>query len=353
LQVWFPHHSIERVDAVDGGLSGASVWCVTLREMQRRTRWALKGWPDQQRAVRLAEIHRVVQTARQQGCDAIPRPRTLEQSKESWCVDAGWVWECAAWLEGGPPDLQSQLRQSVSQMARWDARFVESIRHLASASGTPMTLVDRQRRIVGLRRKLEHFLTPNWLGFESPPSHAAHWTDPAESLQNLRAAIGVLNQAWRKMAPRFQRELQAWADVRFPLQYVARDVHFGNSLFLDSQLVGFVDFDAVRVDTAAADLSRLVGSVLMQRGADCRPDEIWHWVLAEYRAIRSFSDQEEALARWLAEINPLLNLANWVIWLAVEGRDFGGSWEEAFSRLRQWSIVVAQQTGVTPDGPGW
>jgi hypothetical protein len=41
------------------------------------------------------------------------------------------------------------------------------------------------------------------------------------------------------------------------------------------------------------------------------------------------------------EINPLINLGNWLVWLAIERQDFGDSIGLAFSRLRNWTRAVA------------
>jgi hypothetical protein len=357
---WFPESSILSVEPVGGGLSGASVWRVCsastiLTERQPPEisavrgpsttlsklceNWALKRWPEGSRTERISEIHAVLETARQNKCPAIPEALSVGIPPATWKSIDGAIWECSRWTEGQPPNLRESLELTVVQMARWVAQFAESVKCRGSKQGVPRTILDRQHRMAGIEKGLSRRLGLASTGVFD------RYDDSQRRILTL--GVQVLENAWPRIAPKITSELLGWAEVTHRLQYVVRDVHFGNTLFQDGKLTAFVDFDAVRMDTLAADLSRLVGSVLMELAGDVDQDAIWNHALAAYRSIRPLSPTEEALAKWLVDINPLINLANWIIWLAVEGRDFGDSQSMAFQRLEQWTAVVACQSGVT------
>lgn len=345
LDLWFSGRSIVGIEQVGGGLSGASVWKVTTESLGEVVSWALKCWPDGSRAERVAEIHWVLGTARRNACPAIPAALLTGNPANSWLNSNGKFWECSAWTDGGPPDLNFQLEPVITEMARWIGMFANSVHQLGGSRSVPMTILDRWRRMEGLRSSLPNPLVIGAAGF-------VHGYNE-EQRKSLSRALQVISWAWPKTAPEIMTGLAHWTETKLDLQYVVRDVHFGNTLFSGGKLVAFVDFDAVRMDTPAADLSRLVGSVLLERAGDVDASAVWEAVLAAYRTVRTLSTEEETLARWLSEVNPLINLANWVAWLGVEGRNFGESQGMAFQRLEQWSRVVASQSGVTLSASDW
>lgn len=345
LDRWFPGQQITAIDPVGGGLSGASVWRISVAGLVKVETWALKCWPEGSRVERVSEIHGVLKTARANRCPAIPEALELVNPPSSWMNAGGRIWESSKWSEGQPADLHQHLEQTVEELATWVARFASSVEVLGRSRGVPKTIVDRRQRFEGLSRTLKSPIAIGGLGqtntYNEKQKHA------------LCRAIQVLDWTWPRAAPELGLALISWTQEKLDLQYVVRDVHFGNTLFLRGKLIAFVDFDAVRMDTPASDLSRLVGSVLLERSGEVDADAVWVVALAAYRRVRPLSLSEESLAKWLAEINPLINLANWVVWLAIEGRDFGESQEMAFQRLEKWSAVVAMQFGVTPESLGW
>lgn len=345
LDRWFPDQRIVSIESVGGGLSGASVWQVAVAGLLGTEKWALKCWPEGSRAERVAEIHWVLKTARANHCPAIPTALETGDPPASWINVGGTFWECSAWVEGVSPDLHQNLDQTVEQLAGWIARFASSVEVLGKSRGVPKTLMDRWRRVEGLQKTLPNPIAIGGVGL-------AHGYD-SQQRQALGRAIQVLGWTWPRVVPELSKSLIGWIQESLDLQYVVRDVHFGNTLFSGGKLAAFVDFDAVRMDTPAADLSRLVGSVLLERSGEVDAEAVWDVALAAFRRVRPLSSTEESLARWLADINPLINLANWVVWLAIDGRGFGDSQTMAFQRLEQWSAVVALQSGVTRESLGW
>src|SRR5262249_55243269 len=61
---------------------------------------------------------------------------------------------------------------------------------------------------------------------------------------------------------RVRSMLGPWYDRPVPLQYCVGDVWHDNLLFTGDQLTGLVDYAAVKVDHVAADLGRMLGSLV-------------------------------------------------------------------------------------------
>ena len=75
-------------------------------------------------------------------------------------------------------------------------------------------------------------------------------------------------------------ELRTAQRLRVPVQPCLRDVWHDHVLFVDDAVSGIVDPAAARTDTVAADISRLVGSLV---GDDPRG---WTVALAAYQSVR-------------------------------------------------------------------
>jgi Ser/Thr protein kinase RdoA (MazF antagonist) len=171
----------------------------------------------------------------------------------------------------------------------------------------------------------------------------------------LQWAVSILQQQWRRHATNAKAALNQVQQLAWPQQYVFRDVHCQNTLFCHSQLTAILDFDALRVDTPATDVARLIGSMQLGMTDDLwfgdaantsqavgigYREKAWKSLLAAYRQIRAFSEEEERLARVLVDVSPLVNLANWVTWLTHEPERFQDRKDEAITRMCEWARVV-------------
>jgi Ser/Thr protein kinase RdoA (MazF antagonist) len=127
-------------------------------------------------------------------------------------------------------------------------------------------------------------------------------------------------------------------DVNFPvrLQPCLRDVWHDHLLFDGDRLTGLVDYAAVGPDSVAADLARMLGSLV----AD--DDEGWRVALVAYRNVSPLSIEEEHLARRLDRTGVIVALANWLRRLGEEGRRFEDAGaavqrvEELLARVERW-----------------
>lgn len=97
---------------------------------------------------------------------------------------------------------------------------------------------------------------------------------------------------------------------------VIRDLWHDHVLFTGDEVTGIIDFGALRVDTPACDLARLLGS-LVENDRDR-----WRLGLAAYEEIRPLSPQEHLLIPLLDESQALLSGLYWLEWLCLERRAF-------------------------------
>jgi homoserine kinase type II len=100
------------------------------------------------------------------------------------------------------------------------------------------------------------------------------------------------------------------------LQPCLCDVWHAHVLFVRNELSGIVDYGAVKINHVAADLGRLLGSLV---GDDPRRRLVG---LAAYRERCTLSAEEEELANLLDRTGTVLGTANWLRWLYYEKKHF-------------------------------
>jgi Ser/Thr protein kinase RdoA (MazF antagonist) len=126
--------------------------------------------------------------------------------------------------------------------------------------------------------------------------------------------LKTIEHTHRSADPAWQRGLQMAADWPLPLGPVLADPWSDHLFFADDRLVAVIDYGAVRVDSAAADLSRCLSSLCGNQ------PELRDIALQAYQAVRRLSVEERAAievfdqsSRWLAPLH-------WLRWLFIEQR---------------------------------
>lgn len=335
--------------------------------------WAVKRWPAGTCRERVAELHRVIRFAADHGGPPLPLP--LGPDGATAVTHDGYVWDVCRWLPGAPlrPDADDSL---IVAGAASIARFHRAVRPLGRLHRPAPAVAERLRRIEQLtsspRRsvfdKHFHFATGQWSAESGPgasvvaPRGARTGTDnwlgsaikESEFARAWMNASRILGEQGRAALERSRQQLVAESDRPMPLQWVFRDVHRGHVLFRTGTVSGILDFDAMRVDTPATDLARWVSGFLAGAsesdrtvgesagGGDLgrRSDGIWRAALAGYRSVSPFSDREEHLSRLLLPASLWISLANWCVWLAIEGRSFPCGPSAVASRLEELSRAV-------------
>jgi Ser/Thr protein kinase RdoA (MazF antagonist) len=276
-----------------GGFSGARLW--------RVEGFCLRAWPpDDSFPARLDHIHQLMTQARDAGLTFVPR---LERAADgSSCIEHGgrW-WELVEWLPGRADycdrPTTARLQAACCALARL---------HVMWGRGSVRTDVCPavQRRFDSLRQWHE-LRTGGW-----DPLTVVTASDRLRSL--TERAVAVLARRLASIQP----WLTPWAEPRWPLQPCLCDVWHDHLLFEEDRLTGLIDYGSVKLDHVAADLARLLGSLVED------DDEGWHVGLTAYRSVRPLSAEEAELARTLDRTGTVLGVANWLRWLYAEHRAF-------------------------------
>lgn len=288
-----------------GGFSGARLWKV---ETSQGTH-CLRRWPSGTNAARVAAIHRVLAHVARRQFELCPRVQLSDQG-QSLVVENGATWELASWLPGDAIDPKSCSDQQLASGTQALARF-----HLAAASypgcdefapatiRTPTGLIQRCQRIESL---LSSSLLDSVL---NEPIDCA-W----EPLKSLRRAIV---DDFRAIAPRLLGPLRNACQMRVPHQVCLRDIWSAHILFVGDAVTGILDFDAMRVDSIATDLARLLGSLA---GDDVKK---WQAGLQAYEGVRPISPDERELVQRYDQSAVLLTGIQWLEWIVLQRREFG------------------------------
>jgi homoserine kinase type II len=267
----------------------------------------------------LAFIHAVLDHVHGRGFAAIPVPiRTIPG--ETYCAASGHLWELTAWLPGVADYLakptSDKLAAAMSALARW---------HVAAADFPRAGDIEAQS--AGIQSRLAHLsrLRPDALAQLSIDAEIKAVREP--EWRELGGLATRLIAAFFRVAPAVGAKLASAASIRVPLQPCIRDIWHDHVLFEANQVSGIIDFGAVRIESVAGDLARLLGSLA---GDDL---VAWQQGLAAYQAIRPLSDAEAALVPVFDESTMLLAGFNWLEWVAISRRHFDNP-AEVIRRLK-------------------
>jgi Ser/Thr protein kinase RdoA (MazF antagonist) len=311
------------------GLSGARVWRVVVGDRE----FALRRWPPQMHADRLAMIHVFQTVLGAYGPPIVPLLQKTIDGATSAVVE-GRLWELASWRPGA---ADFRARPTA-------ARLTAAMRALAAIHETAH----------------QHIVTPWPFRFEARHGRTAATSERrrsataaqrGERLGRLVSAAGrdelrcALNRASsadeplvaevvariERLAPLVHAKAVHWQEQDLPLQYRLGDIHHDHVLFVDDDVTGIIDFGGVEFGAPAADVARLLGSLVG------RDRERWRLALEAYRTVRPWSDQETAAAEFFDSSGVVVAAANWVAWLwpAPGVAGFQGDRAAGIERLRQ------------------
>ena len=135
--------------------------------------------------------------------------------------------------------------------------------------------------------------------------------------------------------PQLPPLLQPWVSRPLPLHPCLCDVWHDHVLFTGDRVAGIIDYGAMKVDHAAVDLARMLGSLA---GDD---ETAWQAGFAAYCSVCTFSKEDERLAHVLDVSGTVLGVANWLMRIAVENRP---ALEQA-AVARRLETLVARMEG--------
>lgn len=270
--------------------------------------FALKAYPEGTPSRRLAEVHRVWQSAIAGGCRWLPAIDAVFSSESR-------TWEASTWIDGAPAmtDADESL---IHKGASAIGDFHRSVADLGVRQIPSPAVAARLERL----KQLDSVLPAAIAVSQSPPSPTV-----ADAISR---ASELLALKWAFVSQRLRNKLLEYANLKSHCQYVLRDVHRDHILFKGSETAGIIDLDAVRIDTPLADLARWVGDFLVDRPAQA--DSIWQAAMAGWDEknvlttslgklpndlILKFAQTLHAATTWIS-------LGNWVVWVQRERRQF-------------------------------
>jgi Ser/Thr protein kinase RdoA (MazF antagonist) len=285
------------------GFSGAHVCAIVTVTGQ----YAVRRWPAGWSAARLVGLHRLLAVLSEQGLDFISIPIRSRAGGTLVTVD-GSLWQVEPWLPGLPESTfgEGRLASTMRALAQWHlaaARFDPAPEHAAwfsrhAARASP-AVIERRERLQALNA-----------------TTIRQWAIAAEvgAPPELRDCLRRMADLVLRDAARIQWELESAMRCSVPVQPVLRDVWRDHILFTGDEVTGIVDPSACRSESVAADLARLLGSMLGDDAAR------WNLALAAYEQLRPLSPDERALIPILDRSGVLLSAATWLEWLGPARR---------------------------------
>jgi Ser/Thr protein kinase RdoA (MazF antagonist) len=255
-----------------GGFSGAQLW----RLHTVAGAFCLRAGSPAEAGGHLRERHRLMRLARGAGLAFVPA--VLDASHgDSAVEDSGRWWELMEWMPGVADYREAPSEAKLRAAARALAQVHAAWRGESAMAPTCPAVTRRLDAVAAWR--------PN--------------TRP-RCVANQRLADAVAR--WMPCVPDLLR------DVVFPVraQPCLRDVWHDHLLFDGGRLTGLVDYAAAGPDSVAADLARMLGSLV----AD--DEEGWRVGLSAYREVAALSAGEERLARRLDRSGVVVALATWL-----------------------------------------
>ena len=247
-------------------------------------------------------------------------------------TEAGQFWQLEPWMPGvadfssNPSD--QRLRNGMTVLAQWheaasrfEARTSEAEWFQQCSAGTSPTVQDRLERIHRFYRTDAARLRQ----LVAEPTPLEPW---GAELPELHDVARQILDFFDLSALRVGEELLAYRDLRWRLHPCLRDVWHDHLLFEEDRVTGLIDATAARTETPAADLARLLGSLLGDT------DDRWDMAFAAYRGVQPLSDREARLVRVLDQSTVLLSGLTWLERLFMQRLNYSNP-PRVLSRLRQ------------------
>ncbi len=287
-----------KIEAVQPGFSGASVWKVTTQDQA----YALKRWPIGQPAYfDLPTIHRLMQQARQSGLSCIPEVQRTRHGDSVFLHD-GVHWDTSTRQPGLPQTQPSeeQLKQAMNLLTTLHALWRAG---------------NERRFDICPAVTLQHRRLMSWT------------VDELEQLRQQAPTTGLFREAvllFDQYRSQTIKRLEPWLTVRVSLHPCLGDVWSEHVLFEGNQITGLIDFGGMRYDHPAQDLARLLGSYTQ---GDALRRQL---ALVQYAPATS---ELEPLTILLDDCGTIVGLGNWLRWLRIEKRRFDDQ-ARAIARLQ-------------------
>jgi len=285
-----------------GGFSGARFWQI----QQAEGDWGIRRWPREHPTVsRLKWIHSVLSHSLGQGFPLLPPMRTTPAG-ESFVRESGFLWECSRWMPGIPALKQDPGPILIANALEALARFHRSVENFLPEQGQ-----QARSPAPAIENRLAFYQSLAGGGLDAIQERLGEsdWAD-------LNQRAGKIVDRFQGLRGQLQTRLASAARCRVTLLPCIRDIRSAHVLFMENEVSAFIDFGAMRIDSAAADVARLLGSVTSS------DDEQWSRGLEAYQAVRPLDQEEQELVVTLELANRTMSGMQWLRWILIEGRQF-------------------------------
>jgi Ser/Thr protein kinase RdoA (MazF antagonist) len=300
-----------------GGFSGAGLW----RAEGVAGPLCLRAWPASgPTPERLRWIHQLMEeAANRAGLPYVPSVfHTREE--QTFVAHAGRLWDLTAWMPGQADfrarPTEARLRSACRALARLHWVWAR-----AEVRAGPCPAVAQRLASAQDWRQL---VASGWR-----PDFPRDDADPLAAL--ARRAWQLVGRSIGSV----ESLLTPWAARSIRLQPCLCDVWHDHVLFQGEEVSGLVDYGGTKINHIAADLARLLGSLI----GDDQP--LRQAGLRAYRQGADLSAEEEELVLLLDRTGTILGAVNWLRWLYHERRPFEdrqavvGRLAELITRLEQ------------------
>jgi homoserine kinase type II len=315
-----------------GGMSGARFW----RLATPRGTLVLRRWPKEHPTLtRLSFIHSVLAHAARNGIGFLAVPIATRHG-DTFVVHDEALFELAPWLTG---DADYERSPSATKLAAAMSALAQF--HVATAdfqSGETPASASRIEPAPAVSGRLARLRELGSGGIEELSRAIDRSTWP-ELVPLARQFIAALPQA----VPPAIAKLEPLSNVPLPLQPCIRDIWHDHVLFRGERVAGLIDFGALDIDTPAADIARLLGSLAdctLHDGEGHAAFDIWQEGLNAYTAIRPLSENESLAVTALDAAAPILAGCNWILWIYLDRRQFENR-AQIYERFRKIAACVS------------
>ena len=276
-----------------GGFSGSEIWRI---DSPLRGTFCLKRWPRQfQDQSRIEWIHKVLIFASINGCPEIAKPINT-RSQKSFHYQYETIWEMTAWADGeviSPNSLnEKQVESAIETLARFHQATARYFFNFAPSN----KIVEVRDQLLGLPVTLA--------AIDQHKNELASYLRQEQWLEFKTQSPGLALDIARFLLP--------FSSTVFPVQPVIRDMRPDHLFFTENRVTGLVDFGAMKVDTVACDLSRLLGGLFEDDAHRFQKS------INDYSNHRQIFPHEREVILPLNHASVVLGIANWLKWIAVD-----------------------------------
>ena len=291
------HVRPERVESLGnaGGFSGAEIFRVATLNQH----FCLKRWPVGYDRKKLNWIHRVLVFAFANGCPEITKPIEIGPGVTFFEDKQNGLWELTGWAEGKQVEERSFDQRKLDSAIDFLARF-----HQATAR-FHLNFAQSRNVVMALARLKQ---------FDSVLAAIDRKSIPESVFDSNQ--INYFEQRGRSVATLLIERLTEFEYETVPVQPVIRDVRPEHFFFVNNIVSGVVDFGAMRIDSAACDLSRLFSSLKDQK------EERIENAICRYSRQRNLTQTEHDLIPVMGLASITVSILNWIEWVLIKNRKF-------------------------------